>query len=347
MRIIKLPTEFVRAIFFTDIHLTDDPPGRRHAGYREEVMGKVDFVSALTQEHQAVGLCGGDWGHSKNPRSAGNTFSMINRVIKSLFGFWQGRCYGVHGNHDLYMDRVESIPHQPIGTLISSGAFCDISLEPHEPEQPGSVIFENADGTVRVQVDAFTYTSDDMLALNRVLNAAPRHEGVTYRVVLLHQYGDPGDAPSMYGSPTIGFNRMANSDYDLALWGHDHSRVEPMQVGNCMHVRLGSLSRASLAEDEVDRPINVAMFTFKPGKVSFKEIPIPVKPLEIAFTAADKPVEKVRDSDEVVSYFRQMDVAMDSIESTDIRVVLTQLATDEEGLTDKPVLDIALDCCTV
>lgn len=84
-------------------------------------------------------------------------------------------------------------------------------------------------------------------------------------------------------TPTIGFNRMANSDYDLALWGHHHSRVAPSQDGNCMHVRLGSLSRASLAEDEVDRPVAAAMFTFRPDKVGFKEIPVPVRPLQIAF----------------------------------------------------------------
>jgi hypothetical protein len=46
--------------------------------------------------------------------------------------------------------------------------------------------------------------------------------------------------------------------------------------------------------DEVDRPAAVAMFTFKPDKVGFKEIPVSVKPLQIAFTAADKQVEKVR-----------------------------------------------------
>jgi len=328
MKTIRLDTDFVTTVFTTDWHLSDQPPGMRNAGYREEIMAKVEFVRDLTVKLNGVGLFGGDMFHQKDPKARGNSFSMITRLQNALTSFPQGTLYGVHGNHDLWMDRVDSIPHQPIGPLIASGALTDLST--------GSVIFENRDGTVRVQVDAYPF-ADDLTTLDRVLNAAPREPNVQYRIVLMHAYGDPGTIVTMHGVPKIGFNQMADCDYDVALWGHDHSRTKTITVGNCTHVRLGSLSRASLAEDEVDRPVSAAVIKFKPGGMAYKEVEIPTKPLEIAFTAAHKPVERVRKTDEVSDYFNQMDLAVASIESTDPREVMAQLCPDDPAVLDRAV----------
>jgi hypothetical protein len=198
-----------------------------------------------------------------------------------------------------------------------------------------------ADGLgINVQVDAWTYQTDDLKALELVLSAAPRDPRAQYRVALLHQYGDPGDQGSMFGHPTIGFNQMASSDYDVALWGHDHSRTEPVTVGKCTHVRLGSLSRASLAEDEVDRPVNLALLGFRKEGVGFKEIPVPVKPLQIAFTAAAAPVEKVHKTEEVATFFKEMDAAVSSITSNDPWEIMRELSG-----ADKKSYDLAVDLC--
>lgn len=356
MQIIKLDTDILRFVYTTDWHLTDQPPGRRTKGYREEIMAKVEFVRDLTVKLRAVGLFGGDMFHSKHPRAQGNTFSLLARLETTLRGFYLGYLPGTHGNHDLYMDRIDSIPHQPIGSLIASGALRDLST--------GSMIFENRDGSSRVQVDSYPYTSDDLYALDRVLNAPPREEGVTHRIVLMHQYGNPGNNPHMHDTPTIGFNRMAECDYDFALWGHDHSRTETVTVGKCTHVRLGSLSRASLADDEVDREVAAAVLSFKGTQVGFKEVPIPVQPLKIAFVTADREIEKVKESVDVVTYLREMDLAVEGIESSDPREVMKQIALaaiaaakESTGQTLESVqavaaesdgmkiFDLAADCC--
>jgi len=332
MQVIRLPHDSVNCVFTTDWHLSDTPPGRRTGNYREEILAKVKFCSGLAHQVNGIGLFGGDLFHSKNPRSPGNTFALQTRLEYALRLFPNGTLYGTHGNHDVWMDRTDSIPSQPIGALIASGALTDISNE--------SIIFENNDGSVRVQVDAYPY-ADDMVTLDRVLNAAPREAGVTYRVVLMHQYGNPGDNPTMFEHPIIGFNQMAGCDYDMALWGHDHSRTDTVTVGNTTHVRLGSLSRASLAMDEVDRPVCAAVISFKAHKIGFKEVPIPVKPLEIAFTAANNEVERVRQSDEVIEFFKEMDTAVTGVESTDPRTVLRELCP-----ADEPKLyDLAAELC--
>jgi hypothetical protein len=157
----------------------------------------------------------------------------------------------------------------------------------------------------------------------------------------MHQYGDPGDLPMMYGHPSIGFNRMADCDYDVALWGHNHSRTNTVQVGNCTHVRLGSLSRASIAEDEVDRPIAAAVFSFTSEGIKYQEKLIPAKPLAVAFTIADRLVEKVRDSEDVTKFFARLETAVADIESNDPRQILKNLCPVEE----LSVYDLACDVC--
>jgi DNA repair exonuclease SbcCD nuclease subunit len=345
LRVIKLDTELLRFVFTTDWHLTDQPPGRRTKGYREQVMTKIEFVRDLTVKLQAVGLMGGDVFHAKSAEAQGNSFSLMNRLVSVLYGFYLGRVFGTHGNHDLWMDRVETLPHQPFGTLTAAGAIDDLSVE--------SVIFENRDGSSRVQVDAYPYTSNDLFALDRVLSAPPREPGVTHRIVLMHQYGNPGMDPTMHGHPTIGFDRMADCDYDFALWGHDHSRTETVKVGNCTHVRLGSLARAALAEDQVDRPIAAAVLSFKGLKVGFKEVEVPTQPLEIAFTTGDKSISKVNDSAEVLafkneiaetnettSFLNEMDIAVGDIEVSDPLEVMQRLCPENE----KDILDLAIEC---
>jgi hypothetical protein len=257
-------------------------------------MTKVEFVRDLTVKLQAVALFGGDMFHAKSPDAIGNTFSLLNRLIPVMYGFYLGKLFGTHGNHDIFADRVDTIPHQPIGSVIAAGALDDLSVE--------SVIFENNDGSSRVQVDAYPYTSNDLFALERVLNAPPREPGVTHRIVLMHQYGNPGSDPTMHGHPIIGFDRMADCDYDFHALGPRSLAHRDRKGGNCTHIRLGSLARAALAEDQVDRPIAAAVLSFKGKKVGFKEVEVPTQPLEIAFTTGDKAVSKVNDSDAVVAF---------------------------------------------
>jgi len=333
MRHIRLHQTDVTFVYSTDWHLTDVPPGRRTATYATEILGKIRFAGETAHKAGGVSICGGDVFHSKNARSSGNTFALATRLIDELRKHPLGRVYGTHGNHDLWQDSTASIPMQPLGNLIAAGVYDDLSTE--------SIIFENRNGTVRVQVDSYPY-ADDMVTLERVLNAPPREEGVTQRVVLMHQYGNPGDEGSLFGHPTIGYNQMADCDYDLALWGHDHSRTDSVKIGRCRHVRLGSLSRASIAQDEVDRPVALALVRFTPnGDIALTEVDVPVKPLEIAFRQADREVEKVHQSAEVVRFFKEMDEAVQTIESTDPREMMRQLCPVEEI----PVYELAVDCC--
>jgi hypothetical protein len=323
----RLPTQDVFSVFGTDAHLSDKPPGSRSATYATDILAKLSFCAKLANKVRGVFLFGGDMFHAQNPNASGNTFHLVNRAIDVLQESPYSRVFGIPGNHDLFADRLDSLPQQPLGSLLASGVFHNLADE--------SLILENVDGTLRVQIDGCPYFSNDIDAIEWVKTRPAREEGVRWRVVLMHQYCAPGDAPMMFQHPIIGLDQMTDCDYDLALWGHDHSRLEPVWVGKCMHVRLGSLSRASLAMDEVDRPVNAAVLCFTPEDVLLREVTVPVRPLEVAFSSAHKVVEQVGVLDSVVEYFRSMDATVAMVESEDPREIMRQLSGEETSVFNR------------
>jgi hypothetical protein len=93
---------------------------------------------------------------------------------------------------------------------------------------------------------------------------------------------------------------------------------------------LGSLARAAYDHDEIDRPVIATILSFATDGIRYKEKEIPIKPLNIAFKTADKPVEDVTKSDELKEFFETMDSQVDDIESTDPGEVLKLLCPDGE-----------------
>jgi DNA repair exonuclease SbcCD nuclease subunit len=324
-QVIRLDSDRVGFAYSTDWHLTDTPPGRRTGNYVEEILAKVEFVGNLAHQIGGVHLCGGDVFHVKSPDSRSNSFSLERRISLAMQISPLHKVFGAIGNHDIFQDLMSSLPKQPLGSLIASGVYHDLSAQ--------HIIFENKSGSVRVLVEAFPY-ADDEVTLATVLAAPPRPEGVTHRIAIMHQYGHTGGAGLMFGHRTIGYNELADVDYDVMLWGHDHSREKTVQVGNVLHVRLGSLSRASLSGDEINRPVSAALLVFDEERVRFQEKEIPVKPLELAFVHADKPMERTRDHEDVNSFFEGLETAVTGIQSSDPRTVLRQLAGDDLALAD-------------
>jgi DNA repair exonuclease SbcCD nuclease subunit len=329
--VIMLDQPTVNLVWSTDWHASARPPGRRQDDYQQAILDKIDFVRVLTEECHGVSVVGGDIFHIKTPKSTANSFELLISLIHALRRFPTGKVYGTVGNHDLLFDQMESLATQPLGLLIAAGVYRNVVDAP--------VVFTNNIGTVRVQVETFPY-ADGEKTLERLKATGPRPEGITHRVALVHAYGLPGNAATLFGERKIGYNEVKDLDFDLFLWGHDHSRHETEKVGNITHINLGSMARAAYASDETDRPVVAVTLSFGADSMEYKEVAIPVKPLEIAFIAADKGVENVSRTDEVTEFFDEMDEAVGGIESSDSREVLAQLCPN-----DKPLLDLVIQLC--
>lgn len=325
------PKNRVNLVYTSDWHLTEVSPSRRKDDYRNAILGKIEYVRGLVERLNGAGLCGGDVFHYKQPRHPGNSFRLLIDTINLLRRFPQGCIYGSVGNHDLSFDRMDSLSHQPLGLLVELGVYHNLNTDP--------VMFVNQDESVKVTVETFPYL-DDGRALEAILGAGPRLPGVNYRIGIVHAYGHPGGAGSLFGEPTIGYDQLKDADFDFLLWGHDHSREETQQVGNVTHVRLGSLARAAFSYDEVDRQVMAAILSFAPDGVRFKEQPIPCNPLEVAFQTADKGMEKIAKADDIKAFFEGMDEQVAGLDTTDTKEVIKQLCAD-----DPKLLNLILELC--
>lgn len=333
MRFIQLPHKKINLIFGTDIHISATPPGRRADNYMEAIFSKLDFVKRTTEENNGVFICGGDIFHIKNPRSPSNPLSMIERLINLFGSFPTKAIYSAVGNHDLSYDNMGTLPGQPMGILIASGVCHNLVKEP--------VCFTN--GEVKVLVESFPYCSEEEL-LPILLATGPRPEGIDYRIGVIHAFGHPNPTDATFGKSDfpynpIGYKQLANLDYDVLCWGHDHSRKETVTVGGITHVNFGSIARAALIQDEVDRPVCLALLSCSKDKLGYKEIEIPVKPLDVVFDKADKAVSSAKSTDEVTDFFSTLNSSINEIDSSDPREVIEKLCKNDKVLYDN-ILEI-------
>jgi DNA repair exonuclease SbcCD nuclease subunit len=324
----------VNFTFITDIHLSARVPGRRRDNYRAAIMEKLELSRQLTEKVKGRCLCGGDVFHVKRPGSDANPHSLVRELIELIQKFPGGAWWGAVGNHDISQNNINTLPEQPLGTVIAAEVFKDLSAE--------RAFFVNDE--VAVAVDAFDYYEDsDIVIRNIMADEEPwpaKLDGLKkFRVAIVHASGNPGGSRDFFGHKTIGYDQLVGCGYDVMLWGHDHWRTETVEVGGCTHVNLGSLARAALSSDEVDRPVVVPVISFSTEGVKIVEKELPVKSLELAFTIEDNAVRKAEKSDEVKSFFEEVDDTVGEIETDDAREALKQLTDDQE------VIDLIGEVC--
>lgn len=319
---LSLLSEEVTLVWITDIHLSDRPPGRRSEGYRAQIFDKLRQVAEISRDNKAICLVGGDVFHIKAPQSKANTPSLIREAIE-VFGTFHGGCvYGCVGNHDIQFDRMDTLPSQPLGILMEAGVYKALNGDPLTIE-----ISEEW----KVQIDTWDY-QDQEETFVALKGSGKRPDDVEYRLGIVHASGCSGDTRDFFGSPIIGYNQLKKLDYDILLWGHDHSRTDTEQCGNVTHVNLGSIARAALSMDEVDRPVSAVLIRLRLDGAKIKEIPLKVLPLEQAFRTEDKKVLQVADTSEMRDFFADLSESVDEIESTDPITVIDTLCKDDTKL---------------
>jgi DNA repair exonuclease SbcCD nuclease subunit len=311
----------VDLFWFTDVHLSDRPPGRRSDQYRAQIFAKLRYIAGLTREQNGIGLCGGDVFHIKNPRSPANSFSLLREAIEVFGSFNEGAVWGCVGNHDIQYDRMDTLSHQPLGSLCEAGVYRLIN---------DNELIIRAEG-FNTQILTWDYCEPELL-MERMSKTKPRGEDVTYRIGLVHASGAPGPTKDFFNTKIIGYDDLIGLDFDLLLWGHDHSRIPTCTVGGIKHINLGSVSRASLSTDEVDREVVAVQIHLEAGRAKVKEHVLEVSPIKQVFRVADKRSDVVRDSKEVQQFFADMEESVEDISSSDPLEIIEVLCKDDREL---------------
>ncbi len=301
----------INLVWRTDVHLSDRAPSSRTDDWADAVFDKLGQVRDLAREVNAAAIIdGGDFFHIKSPGR--NSHALVHRTAEH-HSTYPCPVYCTPGNHDAVYGDYSFLPQQPLGVLFSTGVFKRLYDE-HE------AVFERTDkygDTVKVRVVGIPYhgTTYDM---ERFTSIEKGDEDIL--ICVAHVLASHKGGTMFEGEDIIKYADLVDTAPDVYLFGHWHKDQGVEEIGGKQFVNIGSLTRGSLSQDNMDRIPSAAVL-----RCTEKGVEIEVKPLNV------RPAEEVFD---VEGRQRQVkrQVEMDSF-VTAIREAL-QPAKDGETLAE-------------
>ena len=299
-------------LVFNDPHIDARPPSqKRNDDYEETVFGKLDQILAVAIEHKVSALvCTGDWFHRKSPAQ------VPHRLVKRLI-HWLKKVnlpvLTVVGNHDVqyYNTSRRGLKSQPLGSVWEA---CDnlFILGDRGGGLKGVGLYElyGVGGDVAFVGSNFTRPIEGvdgpeedpeqfhMRVLNEVVGWDNRPSRETKYVQLLHA--------SVYVKPppfkpfTLLKNLVKMTTADIVHCGHIHDDIgifSENRIGGfppLLFTNVGSLTRGSLSEDNIQRVPTVVVVGYSSGIFDIRRIPLEYKPAEEIFDVEQYRQEKQR-----------------------------------------------------
>jgi len=269
----------IRFITFTDVHISSLNPQSRLGDYCEDILDKLKQIKLVGEKLKVdFFLFGGDLFNLKAPMR--NPHSLNSKLIE-LFRSFPATIYATEGNHDLRFDSYGTFDDQPLNVIYKSGAMTQV--------RDVSLLIND----IKINIRGFPFTeSPDFGSL---LKANKKDYDVS--ICNLHVYSTPKGG-NLFKHKLYSYDEIATLGDDIFLLGHYHidqgiiKRGTPEQ----MFINVGSISRGSLAEDELTRNPKIALVTVTKdnGVISTKgqAVKLNVKPAEEVFDLDKKKEEK-------------------------------------------------------
>ena len=251
----------VTFVWRTDVHLADTPPQSRTDNWTETLLGKLQQVGDLAKKVKAEAvLDGGDLFHLKSPSR--NSHEMVGKVA-SVQASYPCPVYGCVGNHDVKYGSLDFLDESPLGVLFGTGSIRRLYNQ-HE------AIFEKDGVKVRVIGIPYHGTTYEMERFQQI-----QRGDEDYLVAVAHVLASHDGGTMFESEDVLSYKSLQNTAPDVWCFGHWHKN-QGVEVINGKHfVNIGSLSRGSLNQDDVNRTPSCAVLNFT--KEEIKVIPIPLK----------------------------------------------------------------------
>jgi len=287
----------IRFITRTDVHISDHTPKSRTDDWTETVVGKLREVGRIAHQTKATAvLDNGDFFDVKAPTR--NSHS-LTREVADLHNEYPCSVYANVGNHDCTRQDYRYLPQQPLGVLFATGVF-KRCYDEHEH------VFMDDDGlTVRVVGIPFHGVKYD---LERFKIEKGKED---YLLVMAHVLASPTGG-SMFGNEdVIRYTDLLDlaPDVDVWLFGHWHKDQGITEVADGKWIiNIGSLTRGSLAWDDVERIPGVGIVTFTREGIEIEKRDLSIRPHAEVFDIDGRVREESRAA--------TMDYFVDSIAKT-------------------------------
>lgn len=317
-----------RYLIINDVHLTNpnSHPASCHDSYTDDLFDLLYQANDLAKNLNCSGIIQlGDLFHIKAPGR--NSHALIQKTIR-----WAASApcpvWVVPGNHDLLNDRLESLNEgQPLGVLYDSGKVlkADRYLDNLPIYGVPWQMYWDAEHSVADQA-----VKDALSEFN------PKD---TPQLIVTHApFFPPGANPAYEQYSTEKFAKYANPDGKSSvqvIYGHIHDWHGEYVVNGVRFCNYGALSRGSLTESNLTRPVGVTIWDSITGKFEFIELQ--AKPASEVFRV--KEIEEVRTTqlklDQFLASVGQSSIEVTSIESVLAKVRSMKLGKDIERVVEE------------
>lgn len=316
-------------LLINDVHLTNENshPSSCTASYTDDLFDLLYQASDLAVQLECEAVIQlGDFFHIKSPSR--NSHALVQRAIK-----WAKECivpvFIVPGNHDLSNDRLDSLHEgQPLGVLYDAGVAlkADKYLSVFDS-------YKNSDRNYPIYSIPWQmyWDAEETIADRAVTKAIEDFvPSDTPQLIVTHAPFFPtGANPAYEHYSTEKFSRMVNPDGKSnvqVIYGHIHDWQGEYIVNGVRFANYGALSRGSLTESNLTRPVGVTIWDSVIG--SFQFIELRARPASEVFRVKEVTEVKVKQLklDQFLESVRQA-----SIQLTSVEAVLSQIRSLKLG----------------
>lgn len=272
---LRFPSVSITLVWRTDVHLSDNPPSSRKDDWTSTVLDKLRQVGVVAAKVQAAAvLDGGDFFHVKSPSR--NTHDLIRRTAE-VHAAYPCPVYANVGNHDCVYGDYGYLDQQPLGVLFSTGVFRRLYDE-------YEAVFVQDGFKVRVVGVPYHGTQYDLDRFRRI-----RKGDEDVLVCVAHVLASARGGSMFEGEDIISYDALAAFEPEIYAFGHWHKDQGVEVVNGKTIVNIGSLTRGSLSQDEVDRKPACAVMTFAPNQTpQVRVVRLRVAPANEVFDVAGR-----------------------------------------------------------
>lgn len=258
------------------------------------MLGKLAQVGEIAERLKAKAvLDGGDFFDIKSPTR--NSHSLVRRVIE-LHRSYPCPVFANVGNHDCVYGDYSFLPQQPLGVLFGSGAF-QRCYDEHEAVFKFDLMAEDVMETgprltVRVVGVPYHGTKYDMDRFARIKKGSE-----DYLVVIAHLLASSSGGSLFEAEDVIKYADLDVFEPDVFCFGHWHKdQGIHTTSGNKTIVNVGSMTRGSLVQDDLDRVPSVVHLKFEEEGVFCEKIPLRYAPAGEIFDLQARDIKILREN---------------------------------------------------
>ncbi len=278
----------IRLLWRTDVHCCDQTPSSRTDDWPETVLGKLSEVGEIARTHNCDAVIdGGDFWNDKTPIRTSHR--MVTRVA-DVHSRYPCRVYGNVGNHDVRLGQLANLAESPLETLFASGVF-------HRLYDEHELVLEREGVKVRVVGVPYHGPRYDLDRFRRI-----KRGDEDWLICVAHVLASPQGGEMFKNEDILGYSDLPElmPEVDVMCFGHWHKDQGITSVGSKLVVNVGSLTRGSLTQDNLDRTPGVVVMGFWPRSTgippALEFVPLRVKPASEVFDVDKRAQEELRAS---------------------------------------------------